>query len=338
MSTMTLEQLKAENTEEPEVKTELPPESEEAEVLEGAEDPEVESDEPGEADEKETSEEPVEAWMQTEGETSDSEQKKPSFAGLKRKLRAKHSAEIDEKEAEIARLRAKLEGAQPQSNSGQLPPRPTRADFDFDDDAYDAAIDVWNDKKLDLKLNQTFQRTQQQDEQTSQQQAIAQSVDEHWDKAAALVAEGKVTEDAYRSADNAVRQAIERALPKRGDATADILISHLNGAGEGSEKVWFHIGNNTTAQDKLETLLRKDPSGLSASIYLGDHRSKGTATTAKRVSQAPAPGSNVKGDATSASSATALQKKYGKLSQNDVQGRIDLKRAAKAEGIDTSTW
>ena len=341
MSTMTLEQLKAENTSEVEAPEALTPELEVVETEEVAEVVEVETEEAGELAEGETTNEPVEAWMQTEGETSEGEQQKgPSFKGLKQKLKGK----IADRDDEIANLRSEIDALKSGTVQTQQPtakaqpmPRPKREDYDFDDDRFDEATDLWHDARQDARQDAREQKTNQATATKSNQSTIAKAVDQHYENAAALVADGKVTEEAYRGADLAVRSAIESVMPNQGDTVSDFLISRLNGAGEGSDKVWFHLGRNPEALSVLRTKLANDPMGIDAAMYLGDLRRKVTASPAKRVSQAPAPGSKLKGDATQSTSASALQKKYNKAG-NDVQARINIKREAKAAGINTKLW
>ena len=338
MSTKTLEQLKAENADEVEVTEVLTPENEviEAEVV--AEVITEETEEAGESVEVEAGEETVEAWMQTGGETLEGEQKKgPSFKGLKQKMRAK----IDAKDDELSSLRAEIEAlkqggvVQPKT---EQPARPKRDDFAYDDsDAYDDAVDAWNDAKLDARLASHAQKQNQQQSVSSEQASIEKSVDQHYERATQLVADGKITEEAYRAADSAVRNAIESVRPSQGDTISDYLIARLNSAGGGSEKVWFHIGNNAEALATLTSKLAGDPAGIDASMYLGSLMNKITASPAKRVSQAPAPGTTLKGDARQSISVNALLKKY-KAADGDVQARIDIKRAARDAGVDTKSW
>lgn len=340
MSQMTLEQLKAANADEPEAVEELTPELEIVEDEVAAEVAEVEVDEAGEPVETKTDDEPVEAWMQTEGETSEGEQKRgPSFKGLKQKLKG----QIADRDDQIAKLEAKVEAlgngtaqASPAAAT-QLAPRPKREDFDFDDERYDAAVDEWNDVRQDARADARSKQTQTTQATETALSAISKSVSQHYGNAATLVSEGKVTEDAYMAADQAVREAIEAVMPGKGDAVSDFLISRLNNAGEGSEKVWFHLGRNPEALLTLKTKMAEDPMGIDAAMYLGHLRNKITATPVKRVSQAPAPGSKLKGDAKQSTSVNALEKKY-KAADGDPQQRINIKRAAREAGIDTKLW
>ena len=339
MSTMTLEQLKQENAPEDEVTDDLTPEVSAAELEVAAEETTEELEEAGEPIEGETEEKPVEAWMQTEGETSDDKQHKgPSFRGLKQKYRAK----IDNKDDEIAKLLAENEAlkngavqSQP-TQTAQPMPRPKREDFNFDEADYDDAVDAWNDAKLDAKLNGHVQQQTQTQQQDSYKQSIDNAVNQHYESAEKLVSEGRVTEDDYRNADQMVRGAIEQVIPGKGDAVSDFLISQLNSSGEGSAKVWYHIGKNGAALAKLKELAAKNDNGFASAMYLGELRAKLTSDPVKRVSQAPKPGSKLKGDSKPAADG-ALLKKY-KAAGNDVQARIDLKREAKRSGVDTRNW
>jgi len=350
MSTITLKQLKAENTDENE-ETETPTQEAPATELEAVAEvteavTEGNDDQAGELEksepESETDGEPVEAWMQTEGQTSDDKQHKgPSFRGLKQKLRAK----IEVKDDEIARLQEEnaalkagtVQTPVPQESQAQL--RPKREDFDHgDDDGFDNAVDKWHDDRLDARLNRHTQTQEKDRAVNSQQQAITNAVDQHYENASKLVADGKVTEEEYLNADKIVRGTINQVTRGQGDIISDFLISRLNGAGEGSEKVWYHLGRNQTALATLKNKLADDPNGLDAVMYLGELRATLTASPAKRVSQAPQPGSRIKGDAsTSGDSALLLLKKY-KKAEGNVQARIDLKREAKDNGVDTTAW
>lgn len=344
MDRLSLKELKEQNA----VKE---PEAEPVEVVETTEevkDPEPVSepekaDDSGDEPKEEAKEDEQEAWMQTEKPENSDDDKKGGFvpnhgvAAVKRKLKAKLTAKDDELEtlkAEIETLKKGVPQA-PEVKAG-LPPRPKREDFDFDDDAYDGAIDDWNDKKLDLKLTTHNQKSQRQALQDQAEDALKRSVDGHYDKAAKLVEEGKITEESYLNADRAVRQTLDRVFSGTGDSIADKLIHTLNTTGEGSEKVMYQLGVSPSKLAKLEELLRKDPNGLSASVYLGTLQASITKPV-KRRSSAPAPAAVVEGEGAKGGPSGVLHKEYAKAG-NDVQSRISLKRKAKKAGVDTSQW
>jgi hypothetical protein len=291
---------------------------------------------------QEEAEEEPESWMQAEdAEISEGDQKggfvpNHGVAAVRRKLKAKLNDVKDENTELKARIEALESGRVQPSESDQLPPRPKREDFDYDDDKYDAAVDEWNDKKLDAKLSRHTQTASQKAQAEKAHNDLKQSIDGHYDRASKLVESGKISEDSYLNADRVVRQTMDRIAQGQGDAITDSLISTLSNMGDGSEKVMYQLGVNPTKLARLESLMRSDSSGLSAAAYLGTLQSSIT-TTNKRRSSAPKPASKVDGEGGSGGPEGALRKEYEKAG-DDVQARISIKRKAKRQGIDTNQW
>ena len=341
MATQTLEELKAENATKTEEATEVSLQETTIEDTESeaAEEDTTELD--GQADpESEEEEETVEDWMQSDEQTS----QKPKFndsdmANVRRKLKAKLTEKDDElssKDRVIAELQAKLKtnNSQPEAPNSK---RPRLEDFDHDTDAYEAATEDYFSHAVDSRLAQHTQSAQQNEAVDRQKKAQEQAVDKHYERAATLVAEGTVTETAYHDADLLIRSSLEQVRPGMGESLADTFISKMQG--EGSEKVWFHLGRNQTALSKLKDTLISDPSGLDTMLYLGELKTRLTASPTKRVSRAPKPGSTLKGGDGSSAGANALKKQYkAAVNSGDIQGRIDLRRKAKAAGHDPSNW
>lgn len=341
MATQTLEELKAENATKTEEATEVSLQETTIEDTESeaAEEDTTELD--GQADpESEEEEETVEDWMQSDEQTS----QKPKFndsdmANVRRKLKAKLTEKDDElssKDRVIAELQAKLKtnNSQPEAPNSK---RPRLEDFDHDTDAYEAATEDYFSHAVDSRLAQHTQSAQQNEAVDRQKKAQEQAVDQHYERAATLVAEGTVTETAYHDADLLIRSSLEQVRPGMGESLADTFISKMQG--EGSEKVWFHLGRNQTALSKLKETLISDPSGLDTMLYLGELKTRLTASPTKRVSRAPKPGSTLKGGDGSSAGANALKKQYkAAVNSGDIQGRIDLRRKAKAAGHDPSNW
>ena len=293
----------------------------------------------------------LEGWQLTEeAEASDDEQKGgfvPNHEAAKR--RKKNQAlrgEIKEKDSELDDLRKQVEALQ----SGTAPKveqeqaalvRPTREQFDYDDDLYDAAVDKFYDEKLDRKIDSRTKDSTERATQANQQQAFAdnqkKNLDAHYERAGKLVEDGKLTEESFRNADTLVRRALDSLNPGYGDALTDNLISTLNSLGDGSEKVMYQLGVNPAKLQELQNKLITDPSGLSASMFLGQLQAKAQ-TPSKRRSQAPTPGSKVEGEGGNNGNVSTSQKQYNKIDDNDVQARISFKRQAKKSGIDTSNW
>jgi len=303
----------------------------------------IDSDDSDKADEEDVD---IESWMQTGEENPSNDKKggfKPNHEAAKTRKRLK--AKLHEKDDELESMRAELErlrsGATEQKPAA-LPPRPKREDFDYDDDAYDAAVDEWNDKKLDARLSSHSQKSAESQRQEAavkaQTDRIESSLKSHNERVSKLVGDGKVSEDAYDAAELNVRNAMERLYPNTGDQVTDNLITTLNSIGEGSEKVMYQLGVNPSKLLELQNKIASDPSGFSAVAYLGSLQAQISTPTRKR-SSAPRPLSKVNGDTNTSGSAGKMQKEYDKAGKSgDIQKRISLKRQAKAQGIDTSNW
>ena len=287
----------------------------------------------------------LESWQKTSEENDDDKTSGfvPNHEAAKRRKQAKAlKGELKEKDSELDELRKQVESLQ----QGKAPEvkaltRPTREQFDYDDEAYDTAIDDYYDKKFSQKLNGQLQDNQEQAKQEQNKQAAIanqqKSLDSHYERAQKLVDDGKVTAEAYKNADKQVRESLEAMKPAQGDNIANALISTLNSLGDGSEKVMYQLGANPAKMQELQNRLMADPSGLSASAFLGQLQSQ-IQSPAKRKSQAPAPGSNVSGEGGNNGKGGTLQKEFSKLSADDAQARISLKRKAKNQGIDVSNW
>tara|TARA_R100000544_G_scaffold17462_2_gene8347 strand:- start:578 stop:1633 length:1056 start_codon:yes stop_codon:yes gene_type:complete len=306
----------------------------------------AEESEPEDKGEQETE---LESWQLTEDtEASESEEKSgfvPNQEAAKRRKQAKAlKGQLKEKDSELDELRKQVE----ELKSGIAPPaqqeikplvRPTREQFDYDDDAYDAAIDAYYDAKVKQNLEVHSQSVSQQAQQEAAQKKAVETqqkaLDNHYDRAAALVSDGKVTEESFRNADTVVRQSLDMLQPGNGDMLTNALISTLNATGEGSEKVMYMLGNNPVKMQELQNKLMTDPSGLAASAYLGQLQAQ-VQTPGKRRSQTPKPASKVDGEGGGSGAEGQLKKKYDK--SDDLQTRITLKREAKNKGIDVTKW
>lgn len=336
MATQTLEELKAENA----LKAE---ETEEVSLLE------VDADDAGAADDPESldktedpagEEDDAEGWMQTGDEQTS--HKKPKFtdsdvANVRRKLKAKLSEKDDElsaKDRELAELRAKLNNSQPEAKPLK---RPRLEDFDYDEDKFSEALEAYFSTTVDSRLATYTQSARQKEALEHQRREQEQLVEKHYEMAAALVAGGLVTEEDYHNSDLVIRRSLDQIRPGMGDVLADTFISKMHG--DGSEKVWFHLGRNQAALSKLKDTLMSDPSGLDTMLYLGELKTRLTSLPTKRVSRTPKPGAPLKGGDGLSGNASALKKQYqAAVDSGDIQARIDLRRKAKAAGYDPSNW
>lgn len=349
---LSLKELKAQNADIEEIKQGEVIED----VKENIQEKPVERDKPIKAVEEEaessedaaTEEPETESWMQAEEpETSDDDKSGfvPNHEAAKRRKQAKalrgELSDVKDENQELKERIAALEaGSAPkESKSNDLEPRPTREQFDYDDDAYDAAIDAWNDKRFEVKLNAYSQTSQQQSQKEAQQQAISEAltknVNSHYERAQKLVDDGKVNAESYQNADKMFRLEMDSIFKGEGHQVTDNLISTLSSLGDGSEKVIYQLGVNQAKMSELKSRLMNDPSGLSAMAYLGQLQSSIQTPTKKR-SQAPRPGAKVDGETGSSGKAGAIHKEYSK--STDIQHRISLKRQARKQGVDVSNW
>lgn len=325
-------------------------EGEEIEAPEVNEEPQNENaeEETAEVEEEETEEEEgepkeLEEWQKTAEEEEGDKPKPEKSLKAKKKLKGlltERETELEEIKAETERLRLENEklkaGSLTSQEQGQLK-RPIKEDFedeygDVDLDKYRVALDEYDDKRYEQR-QATKNATKSQKEM---QQAISEGVDAHYTRAEELVEASGINPEVYKSADIKFRKAIEDIAPKKGDIIANALIASL---GEGSEKAVFFVGNNDVARDKFQALLRNDPNGLKAAIYLGEEKQRlKTNSPTKKVSKAKPPATNIKGDAPSGA-AGKMQKEYDKASKAGDPGKaIKIKRQAKKDKIDTSGW
>lgn len=317
----TLDELRAENAaEQPE---------EIIEEVQLADEEPTETEQQAEPDGEQQTEE-VEEWLK------DTSQAVPlaKHVELKHKLKAR----ISEKDTELARLKAEIEAlktgaAQPQQAQPALK-MPKLSDFDFDEEKHAEAMAQYF---AQVAQSQFSGQAQQQKQQQAQAQ-LQQAVDAHYERAAELVSSGKIDATKYQQADHRVRVELGNLFgsPEQGDTIADTMLARL---GAGSEKVMVHLGVNPAALNELKAKLSNDPSGLDAMIYLGELKAKFNAQTNK-LSKAPKPDTPLNGDVSVGSlSASALAKGYQEAhKKGDTQKAFELKRAAKAKGVNTSNW
>ncbi len=346
---LTLSELKAENASEENLNEEIvkdeyiEEETNKEEAEEESSEEELLVDVDSEDDDEDVE---LEAWQKSEDDVPEEDGKQKSgfvpnagAAKLRRKLRdAKHESEtkLTEMQAEIDRLKV---SSQPGATEEVLPPRPKQEDFDYDDEKYNQALDDWYDKKTDHKLNSHTDHLQKKRLEEAQQEAAIQrtdnAVNSHLERAASLIADGKIKEDSWLKGDIAIREALESINPGYGDAIADQFITLLDGNGPGSEKAWYYVGQNPKALEELKNKVSLDKSGAQAVMYLAGIQSTASKPIRKKRSDAPNPSPKLKGDVVG-KSAKSVKKQYDK--SNDPGTRIHLKRKAKAAGVDVSEW
>ncbi len=93
-------------------------------------------------------------------------------------------------------------------------------------------------------------------------------------------------------------------------------------------------GRNKPLLNEFRSLLKDDPTGLDALVFVVKQGEKANGTK-KTTSQAAKPAAQINGETTLTSS-TKQKKAYDK--ETDPQKRYNLKKAAKAAGHDVSSW
>lgn len=335
-----LEELKAENSQGPEVepdKDELQDDTDgaaEGELGEG--DDKDEDDEPGEGSESESGK-VNEPWFEEEPD-GDAEGKVvplQSHINTRNKLKGK-IADVEDENADLKRQLEELQNGSPKPSAVDVGEKPKREQFLEEEDPEEAYLDAvleWRETKT-LKESQAGQQRQQQ---LKVQQEVSDSVNDHYKRAEDLVKTAGIDESVYVSADKAFRESIEAVLPKRGDAVTDALIHQI---GEGSEKIIVYVGRNQERMGKLQQALQADPTGIKATMLIGEWKGEINAP-AKRKTNAPepAPGPGGQQPSTSAAEVKRLKKAYDQAHKNkDAQKAYNAKKKAKAAGVDVTNW
>ena len=310
-------------------------EVEEEVELDQEETEEVELGEDGEPIEKAE----IEPWMQEEDEWQDSPRmvSEAAIIKAKRKLKGRLADQKAESDTEIEKLRAEIEAlkAGKVATPTARPKRPKESDFDTDE-AYEAAMDVYEDSLLQTHFERAEQTKTIQTTQTQAKEALEKSVDDHYTRGVKLQENKGISPEAFAKADNTVRAAIEAIRPGQGDLLADQLIQTLE---EGSEMVMYNLGINKSRRAELVSALASDPSGLKAVSYLAGLNTTFKLNTKPRQSQAPAPAKEVEGDAPVSPKAGPLKKKHdAAMKKGNLQEVFNIRKEGRKAGIDVKGW
>lgn len=311
-----------------------PVDTEQQEETEVVDQPEGEATEATEGGEK-----VVEPWMETEDEQTGEPEKEEAvslkaFLKNKKKFKEREQALADE----LEQARRELERVKAKSSDRPLSISTKPKSWDFeDDDEYEAALEKWEDERLNAKLETLAQKKARLEAEEREKQNVSTALDGHFERADKLIKESGISPEVYAAADTAFRNSVETIMPGKGSAVVDVLISRI---GEGSEKVSYYLGRNETARAKFQALMMEDPTGIKASIFLGEQKARLTgAINKQKTSKAPPPAPDVTNGRVATDSAADLKKRYdAALKKNDAQSILDVRRAARAAGIDVSKW
>jgi hypothetical protein len=299
----------------------------EEEVIDGAivdDPPEPELDEEGNPIVKE-----VPAFMaEDDDEASDM---MPVSAHIKKK--EKYKGRIAEKDDEIIKLRAELEDVKKAKAIPSVPlEMPKKSDFDDEDEFY-VALEKYRDQKDSLRSEGTSRQAEAKEAQRKTQEAV----ESHYDRVDKLVEEFTISPEVVQKADQAVREAVDAVTSKMPNVKADAVVDHLiSTLGEGSERAMLYVGRSQKRLAELQSRLLNDPTGMSAAVYMGEMK-RDAQGTRKKTSTAPAPAAQVKSG--SATSEKGFKRKYDEAhKKRNTQAAFNIKREAKAAGVDTSNW
>lgn len=211
----------------------------------------------------------------------------------------------------------------------EIEPRPTLEQFEFDKDKYDRAMDEWYDHRIASQIDRQLQ-SKKQDEL---KQSVKRGSDAHYQRAATMLNKNKLAPEKYRDADANIRNVLQE-VTGNGDVIADAIVGFM---GKGSEKVFWMVGRSADKLQEFRTALLEDASGMKAALYLGKQLEIANKVVKvpkkKRIEPAP---QVTGGSAVTPTSAGKLHKSYN--SMTDPQKKWDLRKKAKAKGVDVSDW
>lgn len=250
-------------------------------------------------------------------------------------IRRKWKGKVSEKDSEIEALKKEIEAIKAKPAAAPAPTgKPKHDEFNSDEDFIEALTDY----KISLTQQQS-QSEQAAAERKRQQEAnqskTAEAVDGHYTRAMKLAEKSNITPEAYQSADMRVRQAIDSVFPKAGDTITDALIASL---GEGSERVFYNLGVNSSRRAEMVKLLQEDKTGIRAATYLGKLNAELSAPQ-KRQTSAPTPVDQLQGDHSTSTAGDKLLRQYKEAhKRGDGSAAFNIKRQAKQAGVNVATW
>jgi hypothetical protein len=310
-------------------------ENEEVVEIEETDTDEVELDEDGNPIEAK----PVEDWMKDDTDVSKDADASDKTISLGDHIDIRTKIKKRATNAETERDALRVENEALKRGAVQTTPTPTTLQVpvydDFDSDTeFHTAMAKYTQDLIEYNINQsTIQRTQET-AVAQTKETIDTAVNEHYARADALTTDHGIKSEIFVQSEKIVRDAVETIYPKGGDAVTDRLISDL---GEGSEKVMYFLGRNENALNKFKSLLISDKTGLKAAIFLGEQKSKLT-NKIKPKSQAPGPANNAPGDDAIKPNVKVSKKEHDEAIDKNPQKAYEIRKAAKAKGIDTKGW
>ena len=273
----------------------------------------------------------VEAFMQADDD--------PPVAAINpseaKKIRLKYQKPLREATDRVAKLEQELETLKKQGAPAPAAQtgKPKRESFKTEADFIEALTD-WKIETRVATATSTQIAAQRKAAQEREEARIEEVVDTHYLRASKLAEKSGISAELYQAADQRVRDAVETKFPKAGDAIVNKLISIL---GDGSEKVFYHLGVNKAKLQKFMDTFDVD-SGLTTATFLASLNAE-LKPPVKAQSKAPAPAAHAAGDTNNAPSVEKLKRDYQEAHRKgDTQKAFNLKKQAKALKIVTKDW
>jgi hypothetical protein len=253
------------------------------------------------------------------------------------KVKEKYKGKIEKKDDEIALLRKEIETLKsPAATPATQLARPNRDDFDTDEE-YEKKYEEFVLNSVMEKVDLKSQGTQQQVAAKEALQKTQEAVESHYERVDKLVEEFTISPEVVQKADQAVREAVDAVTSKMPNVKADAVVDHLiSTLDEGSERAMLYVGRSQKRLAELQSRLLNDPTGMSAAVYMGEMKREAQGTR-KKTSTAPKPAAQVK--SSESTSEKGFKRKYDEAhKKKNTQAAFNIKREAKAAGVDTSNW
>lgn len=201
--------------------------------VESQEDPEETQGEPNQSDD-ETSED--EEFVITVGDEEPEPSDDDDFSG---KPAPPWVKDLRKKEREarkrIKELEAQVQQAKPAEKPIEVGPKPKLADFDYDEDQFESAVEQWHERKRQVEQQQAAKQAEEEKAKQAWQQKV-QSYEERRQTVAAKVRDFEEVEEAAKDKLTATQQGI------------------LIHAAENPELILYHLGKNPKKAQELSEI------------------------------------------------------------------------------------
>lgn len=261
-----------------------------------------------------------------EGEEEEQQEEKPvvpkrnAVRDMRKRIKEQNTENSDlrstvrDLEEKVTRLSAG--GQQAPVVAPQPTVKPTLADYSYDSDAYEAALEQWHDDQFDARMDKRQGDTSRTSAHESATQKVEDAITSHYARASDLnVPDYEATEDA--------------AIASLGAN----LVQSIQSSAENSELLLYYLGKKPAKASEIAALYRINPG--KATLALG--ALSGKITLRPNTTKAPNPDMGVKGGGGATSTASynkhwkALQKAYD---AGDLQLAQQVRKKAKAAGIE----